>query len=368
MNIGFFYLRYYPVTTSYSVHGHQVVKALKRRGHRILSCSGDGNPDCENYPRTKWGAFNLAREADILYVRIASNPFLEKATLLRMVKPLSLPVVWEVNAPVEECRCAALDAGPEERLKIERFIHKENRKRKWLARLVDAGVGVSEVTRDYAKNFLGIKKAFSIPNGSDPELFDPSRCKRTVLSSLADYFKVLWTGNAKTPWQGVETAIEVAKRARQRGEKILFVFITGESLWTFPILDNLLVLREVSYSHIPHYIGACDVCLCLYKAYDWIEYGFYGSSLKLFDFMAAGKPIIASNMGQVADVIDHEVNGLLTNNDPEEILSWILELKKNPDKGESLGRQARRQVVEYYNWDRVARELEGVFAELTNRR
>ena len=84
--------------------------------------------------------------------------------------------------------------------------------------------------------------------------------------------------------------------------------------------------------------------------------------------MAAGKPIIASNMGQVADVIDHEVNGLLTNNDPEEILNWILELKKNPDKGESLGRQARRQVVEYYNWDRVARELEGVFAELTNRR
>ena len=79
-----------------SVHGTNLVRGLKRRGHQILSCLGDGNPECINYDRTKWGALKVARESDVLYIRIAGRPvhaYLEKSTMLKLLSPFSLPVV-----------------------------------------------------------------------------------------------------------------------------------------------------------------------------------------------------------------------------------------------------------------------------------
>ena len=170
MKIGFFYVPYYPLSTGRSVHGFKLMKALKKRGHQILSCLGDENPECINFERTKWGAIKLAKQSDVLYIRIAGRPiysFLEKSTLLKCIRPFSLPVVWEVNAPVEELK-ASFPAGEER----DALINSENRKRKFLAKLVDAGIGVSEVLKKYIQEYLGIERTYCIPNGSDPQLYE----------------------------------------------------------------------------------------------------------------------------------------------------------------------------------------------------
>ena len=362
MKIGFFYVPYYPLTTSRSVHGYQLVKALRKRGHQILSCMGDGNPDCINFERSKSGALKLARQADVLYIRITGRPihsFLEKSTLLKLTRPFSLPVVWEINAPVEEVR-ANVSPGPY----CDALIRSENRKRKALARLVDAGIGVSEVLKNYIQEFLHIKKAYYIPNGADPYLFDESQVEETALAHLKDTFKIFWTGNASTPWQGVELIIELARKMLTIDPDILFILIAGDSLWDFPVLKNLLILREVPYVAAPHYLASADLCLCLYKPYDWIEYGFYGSSLKLFDYMAAGKPVIASDMGQLSVVIKHDVNGVLVGQDVMSIIGSIRELKGNEQKRKLLGARARQDVINFYNWDRVAQQTEDVLQEV----
>jgi len=362
LKIGFFYVPYYPLSTGRSVHGFKLVEALKKRGHQILSCLGDGNPDCINFERTKWGAIKLAQQSDVLYIRIAGRPvhsYLEKSTLLKLVKPFSLPVVWEVNAPVEELR-TTFPAGP----KCDSLIRSENWKRKFLAQLVDAGIGVSEVLKNYIRDYLGIKKAFSIPNGSDPTIFNPKNLKGTALNHLKGKFKVFWVGNADTPWQGLELIIEIARRMEHVDDDIMFVIITGDSLFKIPILRNMLVLRQIPYPDFPHHIASADVCLCLYKEYDWIEYGFYGSSLKLFDYMAAGKPIIASDMGQISEVIKNGVNGVLVHNDVQAIVDTILALKADKEKRKYLGSNARNEVINYYNWERVAEHTEAVLKEV----
>ena len=362
LKIGFFYVPYYPLSTGRSVHGFKLVEGLKKRGHQILSCLGDGNPDCINFERTKWGAIKLARESDVLYIRIAGRPvhsFLEKSTLLKLVRPFSLPVVWEVNAPVEELK-GSFQAGAER----DALIRSENRKRKLLAKLVDAGIGVSEVLKDYIRDSLDIKKAYCIPNASDSRLFEPQNLKESALIHLKNKFKVFWMGSANTPWQGVGFIIELAKKIHYIDDTIVFVIITGESLWEFPVLKNLLVLREVSYGDLPHYLTAADVCLCLYKEYDWLEYGFYGSSLKLFDYIAAGKPIIASDMGQISTIIKNDNNGLLVGNDVQTIIDTILKLKANQEKRKILGNNARNDVINFYNWDRVAQQTEAVLMDV----
>jgi glycosyltransferase involved in cell wall biosynthesis len=354
MKIGFFYLATYPPASGYSSHGYHLIRNFVRRGHTILSCLGDGNPDCVNYPRSKWGAIQVANKADVLYIRVLCTSPLEKATLLKLVRPYSLPVVWEVNAPVEELK-ALLFQDP----LIEEKIAKENRRRKFLAQFVDAAIGVSDVLKDYCQKFLEINRSFSIPNGSDPELFDPERAKKTVLDKFPNLYKVMWVGDALNPWQGVNIILEVAKRVAQFDKDIIFIFLT-RSGYPFPLQENIMVLKEVSYLELPHYLLGADLCLCLYNEYNWLEYGFYGSSLKLFDYMAAAKPIIASDMGQISQVIQDGVNGFLTSNKVDEIVERILWLKENRLRGEEMGKEARKGVIRYYNWNRVAEETEKV--------
>ncbi len=356
MKIGFFYVPYYPLTMGRSVHGYNLVRALKKRGHTILSCLGDGDPECVQYERSKWGALKLARAADVLYIRIAGRPvhgYLEQATLLKLLRPFSLPIVWEVNAPVEELQ-GSYPPGSER----DAMIKRENKKRKSLAHLVDAAIGVSDVLKRYIGDVLRITTNYSIPNGSDPVMFDPARAVGTVLDRFHDTFKVFWMGNAGTSWQGIEVMLEVAEKMEKRDRHVLFILMTGESLVKLPVRGNVLCLRQMSYNDLPHYLAAADACLCLYKPYDWLSYGFYGSSLKLFDYMAAGKPIIASDMGQLAQVIRHGENGMLVPDGSEAIVEALCMLKADRERGVDMGMRARQDVVRYYNWDRVAQETE----------
>jgi glycosyltransferase involved in cell wall biosynthesis len=352
LKIGFFYPPYYPLGTGASVHGYYLVKGLKKRGHQILSCLGDENPDCINFERTKTGAIKMARQADVLYIRINTFSFLKKATLLKLVRPFSLPVVWEVNAPTEELHA---NFPPGE--KRDKIVRTENLRRKSLARFVSAGIGVSETLKAYIKDFLGIKKAYLIPNGSDPDLFSPDKTVSTPLIHLENKFKIIWTGNAN-PWQGIELIVETAKKLEKTHPDIIFIIITNDSKWTFPVLKNLLVLRGVPYTDIPSYITDADVCLCLYKEHNWHKYGFYNSPLKLFDYMASKKPVIASDMGQISTVIRDGINGLLTDNSIDSIINKIIDLKTNMQKREVLGKSALEDVIKYYNWDRVAEQTE----------
>jgi len=363
MKIGFFYVPYYPLSTGRSVHGYHLVRSLKKRGHTLLSCLGDGDPECVQHERSRQGALRVARSADVLYIRIAGRPvhaYLERATLLKLLRPFSLPVVWEVNAPVEEIQ-GTYPPGRER----DGLIKREHRKRKMLAHLVDAGIGVSEVLKDYISRVLAIRRSYAVPNASDPELFDPRHAKETVLHRFQNTFKVFWMGNAATSWQGIELILEIARKMENRDRDMLFILVTGESLVTLPVLKNLLVLRQLNYhDDLPHYLAAADACLCLYKEYDWITYGFYGSALKLFDYMAAGKPVIASDMGQLSSVIQHGKNGLLVPNDSEVIIESLRMLKADRERGVQLGAHARNDVISYYNWDRVARETEEVLLDV----
>lgn len=355
MNIGYFYTPYYPVTASCSVHGYCLMQALKKRGHRILSCLGDGNPDCINFNRTKAGAIKLALAADVLYIRASALSPMRNATLLKLIRPSSLPVVWEVNAPVEELT-ATLPADT----RVDRIIKKEKRKLKWLAKLVDAGIGVSEILKQYMSEQLGINKVYSIPNGSLPETFLPHSIKKTVLEHVSEKFKILWVGNAKIVWQGLDLIIETAKNLEKSDPDMLFVIITGESAHRFPVLKNLLVLQQVPFTDLQHYLAAADVCLCPYKNQ---AMGFYGSSLKCFDYMAAGKPIITTALGQLERIISHGINGIFTDNTVEALATNLRMLKANPELRGKLGANARKSALDYYNWDRVALETESVLID-----
>ena len=119
---------------------------------------------------------------------------------------------------------------------------------------------------------------------------------------------------------------------------------------------------------MPGYINSSDLCLCLYNDYDFFKYGCYISPLKLFDYMACAKPVIGSDMGQIASVIKNNVNGLLTDNKTEDIVNKILVCKRDRGFAQRLGNNARRTIADYYNWDRVAQQTETVLLSKLRKR
>lgn len=353
MKIGFFYPQYYPVTASGSIHGYQIAKGLVERGHTLLSLTTAQNPYCKKYPPTKFGMLKLLKDADIFYIRLVS--FFEHVSIWKLLKPFSLPVIWEINAPIEERFAFQNDDHMAAKVKVL------NRKRKFYAKFVDASICVSNTLKEYSNNFLKIKDSYYVSNGSDPLHFSPGISPAKCFDRLQNAFKVFWAGNPKMPWQALELMVNVCRRIEKIRNDVLFVFICSEKdVYPFPELDNILVLNRVNYMDMPKYLAAADLCLCLYNNYDWSKYGFYGSSLKLFDYMAAGKSTIASKMGQLEEVIDDGRNGFLVDNKVESLVDKILFLINQKDLLTQIGKNAREDIISYYNWERAVSQIEKI--------
>jgi glycosyltransferase involved in cell wall biosynthesis len=359
MNIGYLVnFKWYPPQGGAAVHAYQVAHQLARRGHAIKTISHwHEAPGLEVYRQRD--LFRFLRDIDVLYIRLHGDWAFEYWTLLKVLTFFRLPVVWEINSPLEE----SIDLG----LRTKRAVRHFNKQRRFLSKMVNAGICVSATMKDYATDYLGIKKTYVVPNGSDPKQFGPEKKDIWVYAEHQNYFKVLWSGSAGYGWQGIKIISEVAERIYALDKDIVFIFITNKKhLDKYAIFDkNVVVMDEKKYADLPPYIASADAGLCLYQNYGW-NGRFYFSPLKLFDYMASGLPVIASNLGQIGEVIaDHE-NGILTDNTITHIVNRIAFLKNNPGEAKRLGSNARARVEQYYNWERVADETENILKEVIN--
>jgi glycosyltransferase involved in cell wall biosynthesis len=104
-------------------------------------------------------------------------------------------------------------------------------------------------------------------------------------------------------------------------------------------------------------LDACDVLVSPHVPLaDGSE--FFGSPTKLFEYMAMGKGIVASRLGQIGDVLSHEETALLVEpGDARELSEAISRLAKSKDLRERLGAAARRVAVAHHTWEHNARRV-----------
>jgi glycosyltransferase involved in cell wall biosynthesis len=90
----------------------------------------------------------------------------------------------------------------------------------------------------------------------------------------------------------------------------------------------------------------------------------FTSPLKLFEYMAADRPIVASDLAALREVLVHEKNAILVQpGDPEALAAGIRRLMADPALAHRLARQALEDVAAY-SWERRAERLETFFAEV----
>jgi glycosyltransferase involved in cell wall biosynthesis len=86
------------------------------------------------------------------------------------------------------------------------------------------------------------------------------------------------------------------------------------------------------------------------------------SSAKLLELMAAGLPIVAARVGQVAEYIEDRHSGLLVApGDPAALAHAVLALLADPALREGLGQAARARVTQHYTWDHLAPAAERAY-------
>lgn len=209
--------------------------------------------------------------------------------------------------------------------------------------LIDAGVSPEKIIMN--------------PNGADPDSFHPDCGGREVRRDLGLENQIV-VGFVGTfgPWHGAPLLAEAATRLNDRAPHCHFVFIgAGEQrTQTETIIESAGVSAtftgRIPHEKVPAYLDACDILASPHVcSTDGSE--FFGSPTKLFEYMAMGKGIVASRLGQVSDVIIDGESGLLVEpGDADELARAIERLAVDGEVRARLGAAARRTAIERYTW------------------
>jgi glycosyltransferase involved in cell wall biosynthesis len=224
-------------------------------------------------------------------------------------------------------------------------------------RAADLVFVVSEVQRrDLIAAGFEPKKIIINPNGVDTDRFHPGCGGRDIRRRLGIESKTV-VGFVGTfgPWHGAPVLAEAASLVEANTNcHFLFVGDGDERAQTEAIVQGTGVhatfTGRIPHSEIAAYLDACDVLVSPHvPANDGSE--FFGSPTKLFEYMSMAKPVIASRLGQIAEVIRDGENGLLVEpRDAAALARAIDRLMREESLRRHLGAGARQTVIERYTW------------------
>ncbi|HEX9614985.1 MAG TPA: glycosyltransferase family 4 protein, partial [Bacteroidota bacterium] len=125
---------------------------------------------------------------------------------------------------------------------------------------------------------------------------------------------------------------------------------------------------SIPHSQIPQYLAACDILLSPHVQ-NTDGTVFFGSPTKLFEYMAAGKAIVASPVGQIGEVLQDGGTALfMTHKDPASLAEKILLLSNDEPLRKALGASARMDVVRNFSWRKNAERVVDAIAPFVLRK
>jgi glycosyltransferase involved in cell wall biosynthesis len=125
------------------------------------------------------------------------------------------------------------------------------------------------------------------------------------------------------------------------------------------LVDRVIFTGGVPYEMVPTLLGIADVAVAPYPE---LRSELWFSPLKLFEYMAASRAIVASNVGQIAEVIEDGYSGLLVKPGQVHALGLaVIRLLRDRDLRTRLGQNARKDVLQKYSWRCHAERLEEIY-------
>lgn len=300
--------------------------------------------------RQQWAV--LRREKPDVVVMRASR-YLSMVWLCRLLR---IPMVLEVNAPMWE----ATLLEPSERLRpMALWCWIEAR----MFALADHIMVVSRPLQDYYLRYgLDAKRLSVVPNGVDTGEFDPSLNGGALRASLnlGDKIVIGFIGSF-VPWHGFEflnRAVDAMVTDNpDLGDRIALLLV-GQQKSDQPWSDSggvtKVVTGKVPFDCVPDYLAAMDIITAPYPVIE----PFYFSPLKVLEGMAMAKAVIASDQGQISELITNGENGVLyPAGDQRQFIQALKRLVADAKWRTRLGLCARRTIEVNYTWHINAKSI-----------
>lgn len=361
-------------TKGASVHMQEVIRVLRSRGAAVeVFCAkhgGDPPADLRDLivhvlPQApKTGVDPASRERALIDADQVTGAVLEQhgpfdlvyqryslwnAGTTALAARRGWPSILEVNAPLIE---------EHDRHRV--LVHRDHARQVITdaASRATAVVCVSEPVARWVRGHAPSANAVVVPNGVNTERIRPgTRPAGTHWSGTR--FTIGFVGTFK-PWHGVEILLEAFGRLRGTRDDLRLLLVgdgpQGPELRArvaaLDMADDVVFTGPADPGDIPMWLQTMDAAVAPYPA----TADTYFSPLKLYEYLAAGLPVIASAVGQIPTALTSEQTGLLIPpGDVAALTSALRRLADEPNLRHRLAHAARTTAVEHHSWQRVVR-------------
>lgn len=227
---------------------------------------------------------------------------------------------------------------------------------RFIARRSDLCIGASRFLFKYLSCYNA--KVLYMPTAVDTDFFKPvikeRRDKTVVLSWMGTMHR---QDNVENIRFLIECFLTVNNNYPHVKLEIIGEGIFFETVADFVrrCADNCIVIKPwIDPENIPQYLQKIDIGVM--PLIQDSKFNKAKSPTRLFEYMAMSKPVVASCIGEVKEIIEDGVNGLLAMS-KDEFVQRLISLIENEDMRRRLGENARRTVEERFSLQRVAAEL-----------
>jgi glycosyltransferase involved in cell wall biosynthesis len=284
-------------------------------------------------------------------------------------KILGIPLVLEVNADLLEQR--KFKGVPERGLRRLFAIWATRMCFNTAAKIICISAGL----KDHLIKKWNIEesKLTVLPCAADVDAFGPNHNAERVRRGLGLTTEpvVMWVGGYY-PWHDLDLLLDSFLQVLQRQPNAKLVLVgdgpirqsIAQTVQKNGLQKSVIMTGAIPHADVPDMLSIADIAVVPAAPVSASDGG-TGTPLKLFEYMAAGKPIVATDLNQAAEVIRDGYNGLLVQaGDVNQFAESILKLLVDPVERMRLGQNARQQAVELYSWEEYTRKLEEIYRNI----
>lgn len=229
-------------------------------------------------------------------------------------------------------------------MRLDRFIFKK----------ADAVVAVTEYLKKEIEGFsAAADKIIVLPNAADIDKFHPGRSGAGIRRRYnLEGKKVIGFTGGFYPWHGIDLLIKAGAKICSK-DKGVAVLIVGDGLLRpqmekmaedLGVKDSIIFTGRVAHNEVPDYVAAFDVGIMP-------DSNIYGSPMKILEYMASAKPVVAPRLKPIEVLMDNGVEGILIEpKSIDEMADALIKILNNPDLGRKMGKAGRDKVAEKHCW------------------
>jgi glycosyltransferase involved in cell wall biosynthesis len=216
----------------------------------------------------------------------------------------------------------------------------------------------------YSRNIRSpVNDVIFIPNAVD--------IQRVLKESKSERFNDLIYVGIVDEWSGLHYILEALGRVVSCMPNVNLIIVgpierryytkLQDIIIKYRLRPNVYFTGKLAHEYVLQYLNKSKIGLAIYPKIELMRYAF---TLKLLEYMAAGLAIVASDVGDTAELVRKANCGIVVENDVQKIADAVIKLMRKPNLRYQYGENGRKYVSQNYNVEIVSKKLIQTFKSL----